>query len=140
MSFVETTVESEADLLRLVNTVSKEAFARVQQVLYNGAIRIAERARDFAPVRTGRLLLSIHTTGVGTLEEPDEAFTPVGIVADAPYAGYVEGGTSKMAAQPFMQPALDEIRPQLLREIRTAIDNKDWQSVPSENTEDIGGA
>lgn len=33
--------------------------------------------------------------------------------ADADHAGYVEGGTSKMQAQPYMRPALDQVRGQL---------------------------
>lgn len=35
--------------------------------------------------------------------------------ADADHAGFVEGGTSKMQAQPYMRPAVDQVRGQLKR-------------------------
>jgi HK97 gp10 family phage protein len=55
-------------------------------------------AQRFAPVLTGRLRESITVRASGLTAE---------VVADAPYAEYVEYGTSDTAPQPFMRPAAD---------------------------------
>lgn len=61
---------------------------------------IAKRARDLAPVDTGYMRDHIHAHGTG----PKSAQ----VISEAPYSVYVEYGTSKMAAQPFMRPAVDQ--------------------------------
>lgn len=59
--------------------------------------KVAERAKRIVPVDTGELHDSIHT------EVSDEGMF---VVADADHASHVELGTSKMAAQPYLRPAL----------------------------------
>lgn len=113
---VQVTIENEADAARLFQTLPGEIFDRVQQVLKNGAIRVAERARELVPVRTGHLLASIRAD-VGDVEDSEEAFDPVQVTAETPYASFVESGTSRMEAEPFLGPAIDEIEPQVLEEI-----------------------
>jgi HK97 gp10 family phage protein len=68
------------------------------------AERILDAAKDNAPVDTGALRDSGH------VEEKNEEYL---IVFDAPvlsgdgsYARYVEEGTSKMDAQPYLRPAI----------------------------------
>ncbi len=53
------------------------------------------------PVRTGELKASGHVEKEGNFVSS--------IVYDAGYAGFVELGTSKMRAQPYCEPALNEI-------------------------------
>lgn len=60
-------------------------------------------ANDFVPVRTGALKASIHVSGGGGTYEVIAQSTEGGAPRD--YAGYVEFGTTKMAAQPYMMPA-----------------------------------
>lgn len=63
---------------------------------------IAEDARRYAPVDTGELRGSIQATpavdGVGH------------VIATADHASYVELGTYKMDAQPYLRPALYQRR------------------------------
>ena len=59
-------------------------------------LRIAERAVGLVPVDTGELRGSIAHQKMGS---------GWAVVASAPHAGYVEYGTSKMAAQPYLRPA-----------------------------------
>jgi HK97 gp10 family phage protein len=86
---------------------------------------IVQRCLDIAesiavqdvPVDTGTLRDSIHQEIVSDL---------VGqLVADTDYAGYVEFGTSKMGAQPYMQPAADEVEQNIqditIEEIQNAL-------------------
>lgn len=60
---------------------------------------IRERATTRAPRRTGRLAASIRVT-----RRPDG----VDVRAGAPYAAFVEYGTRRMRAQPFMRPAVGD--------------------------------
>lgn len=70
----------------------KEAVKHVRMVLKD--------AKANAPVRTGHLRSQIVV--VENLESTNE----FGIVAAADYSGFVEYGTSKMQAQPFIRPAI----------------------------------
>jgi HK97 gp10 family phage protein len=96
-------------------------FQRVQQVLMNAAIRVAERARELVPVRTGHLLASIRAEIGDMEEEASPAFDPIEVVAETPYASFVEFGTSKMGAQPYLAPAVEEIEPEILEEVDTIL-------------------
>ncbi len=72
--------------------------------LAKGVAEAAERyAKEFVPVLSGALKISIHTSGGGGEYE----VTADSMEGGAPraYAGYVEYGTSKMAPQPYMTPA-----------------------------------
>lgn len=113
---VSVTIENEGDIERLLQTLPPEIFTRVQQVLANGTIRLAERARELVPVRTGHLLASIYAD-IGEMEQPSEAFAPYQVVANTEYASFVEFGTSKMAARPYMGPAVEQLEPEILAEV-----------------------
>lgn len=68
------------------------------------ALKVETEAKRNAPVRTGNLRRSI-TSFVATIEGK-----PVGVVAaTANYAGFVELGTHKMAARPFLRKALIDV-------------------------------
>lgn len=64
------------------------------------------RAEARAPVDTGNLQNSITRR---TTRRKNQVETVVGPEAD--YGIYVELGTSRMAAQPFMNPSADEVEP-----------------------------
>lgn len=53
------------------------------------------------------------------LEITDGGFTAK-VKAGTEYSGYVEKGTRKMNAQPFMKPAHDEIQPKFIEDLRKA--------------------
>jgi HK97 gp10 family phage protein len=63
-------------------------------------------AKDYCPVDTGALRSSIHA------EFPKNVLAEV--IADTNYAMYVEMGTYKMAAQPYLQPAVVKIAPEVM--------------------------
>ena len=74
---------------------------KVKAALRAGALVIANDAKARAPVRTGTLRRSI---GIEDGPGPYE----VSIGTDLEYAPYVEFGTYKMAARPYLRPAFDE--------------------------------
>jgi HK97 gp10 family phage protein len=69
-----------------------------------GALLIQNGAKKRCPVDTGTLRRSIHT------EDGKISSTRAEVVigTDVDYAPYVEYGTGRMRAQPYMRPALDE--------------------------------
>jgi HK97 gp10 family phage protein len=83
--------------------LDKGALKRVQQIC-GGRIQefgegVVERARDIVAIDTGNLKRSIKATKLGELSLKVE--TRCG------YGAYVELGTKRMAARPFLAPAAD---------------------------------
>lgn len=76
-------------------------------------------AQLYVPVDTGRLRDSIRLEGeAGNYVLIADARNPV---SGEPYGGYVEYGTSRMPAQPYMRPALNEIMPKLTDRIKLSL-------------------
>lgn len=81
-----------------------------------GGMVIMNGAKRRAPYRTGTLRRSIAIEdGPGPLE--------VTIGTDLNYAPYVEFGTSRMAARPYLRPALDEDHDEAMSAIGDALDD-----------------
>lgn len=77
----------------------------VAKDLVQRCIKVERTAKRLCPVDTGRLRASI----THSLESDSRGL--VGVVGtDVHYAPYVEFGTSRMAAQPFLRPALAAAR------------------------------
>ena len=79
--------------------VHKQAAEYLEKI----ALTVEAESKRLAPVRTGRLRASIT-------HEVNEAELLARIGSDVSYAIYQELGTSKMAAHPFLRPALDSAR------------------------------
>lgn len=87
----------------------------LSEKLNEAAQLITFNAKQRCPVRTGNLRRSIHYKPAN----PDNL--EITIKADADYAAYVELGTYKMAAQPFLEPSVMEIIPQIISKFEDAI-------------------
>ena len=86
---------------------------RVREALLDPAKVIRDEAQDLAPVGpTGKLKSAIKADkGKGAA-----AFAAVDLKI-APYASFVEKGTSKMRARPYFRPAVNAVRPTIARMI-----------------------
>lgn len=74
-------------------------------LLAKAAVKIERRAKQLAPVDTGRLRGSVaHELG------RDGRGLVARIGTDVHYGIFVELGTRRMRAQPFLRPALDSAR------------------------------
>ena len=80
-----------------ISSLVQKITDRLPQAIMAGAEAVADTARGMCPVDTGTLKGSIDVSGNGNSAE---------VFAEADYAVYVEFGTYKMAAQPFLAPAL----------------------------------
>jgi len=77
----------------------------VPEIVLEAGELLSSKAQSYAPVDTGYLRDSIDIVDVGD--------NYVVVAAQAEYAIFVEEGTSKMDAQPFMAPAKAETESEL---------------------------
>lgn len=99
--------------LKKLDPLTRGAVSRGVQL---AGVLVEGSAKTAAPVDTGRLRGSIHTTGKST---PNGAEASVG--TNVEYALYQELGTSKMQAQPFLKPALQKNKAKAKTIIQTEI-------------------
>ena len=103
---IEASIKGLEELERKLRYLPHSMHRRVDEKLGVGTGIVAEQAREFAPFLTGYLRSTLGFERKGPLEWV--------IYAGAYYAPFVEWGTSKMAARPFMRPALIVCEPSIL--------------------------
>lgn len=79
--------------------VEEAAFSQIEKALKSVALTAEKYAKQDCPVDTGRLRSSIT-------HETDKNTAYIG--TNVEYAPYVEMGTSRMRAQPFLEPAMEQ--------------------------------
>lgn len=84
--------------------------------LYNGAVILEEESKYLCPVVTG-FLRDSHMIEVVSKNRVDVNVT-------AYYAKFVEYGTSKMEAQPFLRPAIETKKKEIFQAIGEEINFK----------------
>lgn len=102
-----------AATLRAV-AVAVQQDTRIAQAAMIPAEAIAADARGLAPYKTGNLRnhIDVRQTRRGAL---------VGVTG-VPYAPFVEYGTSRMPAQPFLRPAVAAVEPTALDMMAPGVD------------------
>lgn len=103
--------EGDKEIMNAFNKAVQRSPELTRKAVYNTGEKIKKSARDKAPVDTGFLKSQIAHNPLGLSSE---------IVSQAGYSGFLEKGTRKMPAQPFMQPAMDDNKAgfeKLLKEI-----------------------
>ncbi len=93
--------------------ISAQMEDRASQVVRKAAFEVEKRAKEVVPVDSGTLKGSIQT-------KADGLQATVGVGAE--YGIYVEMGTYKMAAQPFMTPAAEAVRPAFYEAMRQILE------------------
>lgn len=96
--------------IRSVELKSKTAQKAVDAELKRSAHRVEKLARVNAPVDTGWLRSQIYAEQQRLLHHR--------VVSPALYSVYLELGTRKMAAQPFLDPALRAEWPRLMENLK----------------------
>jgi len=119
------------ELVAKLYAINRIANLRVGVALAHAAHEIEQNAIDNAPEETGNLKTSIHASKLGVNSWQVIADTTTGTDPGGEgknsyeYAGYVEYGTSRTPAQPFMGPAVEDGQNTLwldLQEIAAAIE------------------
>jgi HK97 gp10 family phage protein len=86
----------------------------LHNAMANSVTKVRSTAQEIVPVRTGMLKKSIVDD---VSDRPLQGIISVG----QPYGEYVEFGTWKMRAQPYMRPAASESLEYILDQFRRAI-------------------
>lgn len=68
--------------------------------------QVLEEAARMAPVDTGRLTASLHVGAREVIYNLAEDGRSIAVGSAVPYAGYVEEGTRRQPAEPYLRPAL----------------------------------
>jgi len=99
-----------ANIIAKYAKISKEAQSKTDNFLLKVGANIERYAKMRCPVDTGRLKASIN----------HELVSPGLVIVGTPaeYASYVEFGTSKMSAQPFLRPAAEQAKSQFKGELK----------------------
>lgn len=113
--------EPHRRLAQELHAASRRVGADMAAVIRKGAMDIQRDAKILAPVDTGNLRSSISTdyTGDGRHGTMTAEIGPT-----AHYGIYLEFGTSKMRAQPFLFPATDRNEPGILAAMAHVADPK----------------
>ena len=106
--------EFARDLARVANNLEPLAARRVERVA-KGA---AATARSVAPVKSGKM-----RAGIDVVRRPDGSVAVEANVSGDYYPHFQEYGTSDMAPNPFMGPAVDKWGPELFREVEGLADD-----------------
>lgn len=103
-------------LEKLERDVSRE---EIEAALLLAAQPVVDAARANAPVRSGNLRDSIRSEVVD-----DEGKPEVRVGTNLFYGRYQEFGTKRLAARPFLRPALDEKRAEAIEIFRRELGAK----------------
>jgi HK97 gp10 family phage protein len=93
--------------------MAKDTDGFVEEAQRENATDLQATAFRRAPKRTGYMATHIVIKKRGPLRYD--------IVAEAGYSEFVEKGTSRMPAQPFLQPALVEVKPRAEKRLNDAL-------------------
>ena len=99
-----------------IRAVARSARKPARAAVHAAALAIEAHAKTIVPVRTGKLKNSIKTWREGP------GLYAVGTHVE--YAPYVEFGTRRMAARPYLRPAADIVSARLQELVQQAF--QDW--------------
>lgn len=103
--------EGLADINRAINQLAQDSPAVAKQEVAKASLELQRWAKKFCPVVTGRLRASIAVD-----------FYPGGMTADVGtsvwYGPFVEFGTTKQRAHPYLQPAWDLVHPRFRESLK----------------------
>jgi HK97 gp10 family phage protein len=111
---ISVTVSGIEELVTTLGTdFVEELKTNVGSTVQNLVNKILDEARILVPVRTGYLLSTIGGQQVNAWSFQ--------IFARAPYAGYVEWGTHRMAARLYMTHAINMYAPEFAEDVDEAV-------------------
>lgn len=90
---------------RALQTLFTSTEGDIAKDLQRRALKVDRRAKQLAPVDTGRLRSSI----TNQLAKDSQGLLAL-VGSNVHYAAFVELGTSKMRSQPYLRPALEAAR------------------------------
>ena len=112
------TIKGLAGLTAKLNKLDSVTRSAMSIGIKKAGLLVEGDAKMVVPVDTGSLRRSIHT------EDSSNATSATATVGSSlEYAPYIELGTSKMSAQPFLQPSLEKNKKNATKIVLTEIRN-----------------
>lgn len=111
MSAVGVTVSGQEAIIAKIASANRTIVRRAGNAIQGAGIACQKYAKQNCPVDTGRLRNSILYNTTGNLS--------CTVNTTVTYAPYIEFGTYKMRAQPFLYPAYDAAMQELQDELST---------------------
>jgi len=124
---IKVKVDGVEEVLANLNNISERARRNIQNELITAAAHVMNGARKRCPVDTGTLRNSIAVNKVSDFEVEVGTYLPetppptLNVESYMPYAAFVEYGTKKMKAQPFLFPAYEEEKPKFLKRLKRIV-------------------
>ncbi|MCH5212257.1 MAG: HK97 gp10 family phage protein [Oscillospiraceae bacterium] len=112
MAGISISINGLDDALGLMDEVIADVQSKLPQAIAEAGKTVEGAAKDLCPVRSGTLHDSINSEASGN--------TAV-IGTNVEYAGYVEFGTCKMAAKPYLIRALVDNEDAIIEKIKAAV-------------------
>jgi HK97 gp10 family phage protein len=109
-------VEGGKELANKFKSMGKKIYTEQEQSLLQAGMVVERSAKQKAPVDTGRLRSSIATR---LNSSKDTVVVEVG--TNVEYAPYVEFGSSRSPAKPFLLPAFTENKAKVLKMVADAM-------------------
>lgn len=99
-----------SEIQRQLTTGLAQMSNRIDREIQYAGIACQKYAKQLCPVDTGRLRSSIQYVNTG--------FQQCIVDTDVYYGIFVELGTSRQAPQPFMQPAYEDAKAELIQNLK----------------------
>ena len=106
----------DSAVFELANRVQVDAQNSITEGAVSGAGHVASLPGESPNADTHRL-----DTQIETLRGSEPGTIKYLVSSNAPYASHLEFGTSRMAARPYLGPALDKNRPRIVKRLAAAI-------------------
>ena len=113
-------VKGLKELISTLQKIPKEMDNTVGDIVFANALEIEADAKRRAPVDTGKLQQSIKAIK----QDSRSAIIKANATGLAPYAPFVEHGTYKMRAQPFLFPAFFKGRQKFIEDLQALLKDK----------------
>jgi HK97 gp10 family phage protein len=110
---IEVKVEGTERIVALLDVLSVELKREIDRTVEREAIRVEGYAKEYSPIDTGRLRMSIHFSKISEYKYKVEDGVKYGV--------YQEFGTSRMPAHPFMIPAIYHSLPEYEAELQSIL-------------------
>jgi len=109
-------IEGGKEIAEKFKSIGKRVYTQQEQAVMQAGMVVERDAKINAPVDTGRLRNSIATR----LSESSSNNISAEVGTNVQYAKSVEYGTSRMGAQPYLYPALENNKQKILKMLAKA--------------------
>lgn len=114
-------IEGAAEVAKMLEELGEAASGILEQAAEAGGKVALDDAKRRCPIQTGALKASLHLEKGKTKKPEIKQEVKISPGKKEYYGTFVELGTSKQAAQPYMRPAIDENQTEIAKAINQEV-------------------